>query len=197
MAMVSISVLGRAQWPDSLAGMHEVTPGQGEIIGDSPDRTVELLAELEAVHATISRFGPGRDGADLHVHREHTDVFVVLEGTLTLKVEGGARTVSGPAIVAVPPMVVHGFRNASDADVWYVNLHMPGTGFGDYMRGLRERRRVPFDQFDPPADGAGIVPSSEIVIAPSPVAVAGTSIVLGEDGTVTVGDQLRINPRRG
>lgn len=177
--------------------MLEVTPGQGEIIGDSPDRTVELLAELDPVHATISRFGPGRDGADLHVHREHTDVFVVLEGTLTLKVEGGVRMVGGGTVVLVPPMVVHGFRNASDADVWYVNLHVPGTGFGDYMRGLREGTRVPFDQFDPPADGAGVVPSSEILIAPPPVAVGGLGIVLDGDGTLTVGDVLAINPRPG
>ena len=172
-----------------------VPPGGGEVVGDAPDRRVEILCEVDFMHATWTRMGPLRDGADLHVHREHTDVFVVLEGTLTLKVEGGARTVKGPAIVAVPPMVAHGFRNSSDADVWYVNLHMPGTGFGDYMRGLRERQRVPFDQFDPPAGGAGVLPSSEIVIAPSPVAVAGTPIVLGEDGTVTVGELLRI--RRG
>jgi mannose-6-phosphate isomerase-like protein (cupin superfamily) len=177
--------------------MDEVTPGQGEIIGDSPERTVELLAELDAVHATLSRFAAGRDGADLHVHREHVDVFVVLEGTLTLKVEGGARAVGAGTIVLVPPMVVHGFRNGSDADVRYVNLHMPGTGFGDYMRGLRDGERVPFDQFEPPADGAGVVPSSEIVIAPSPVTVGGVPVVLGEDGAVTVGDLLRINPRPG
>ena len=179
----------------SLALMLEMTPGRGEIIGDSPDRTVELLAELDAVHATISRFSAGRDGADLHVHREHTDVFVVLDGTLTLKVEGGARAVSAGTIVLVPPMVAHGFRNASDADVTYVNLHMPGSGFGDYMRGLRDRQRVPFDQFDPPADGAGVRPADEIVIAPSPVAVGGLPVVLDADGTVTVGDQLRITPK--
>lgn len=172
--------------------MLELTPGQGELIGDSADRTVELLAELEAVHATLSRFGAGRDGADLHVHREHTDVFVVLEGTLTLKVEGGARTVGAGNIVLVPPMVAHGFRNAGAVELWYVNLHMPGTGFGDYMRGLRDQRRVPFDQFDPPADGAGLRPADEIVIAPSPVALGATPIVLDADGTVTVGDHLRI-----
>lgn len=172
--------------------MLEVTPGQGEIIGDSADRTVELLAELGAVHATISRFGPGRDGADLHVHREHTDVFVVLAGTLTLKVEGGARTVGAGTIVLVPPMVAHGFRNGSDADVTYVNLHMPGAGFGDYMRGLREQVKVPFDQYEPPS--AGLRPADEIVIAPSPVAVGGIPVVLDADGTVTVGALLRIMP---
>ncbi|MDA0183288.1 cupin domain-containing protein [Solirubrobacter phytolaccae] len=176
--------------------MHEVTPGEGEIIGDSPERTVELLAELDAVHATLSRFGPGRDGADLHIHRAHADVFVVLEGDLTLKVEGGERVVGAGTVVAVPPMVAHGFRNGSAADVWYVNLHMPGTGFGDYMRGLRDKVKVAFDQFEPPADGVGLKPADAIVTAPSPVEIDGVVVVLDDDGTVTVGDQLRINPKK-
>ena len=170
--------------------MVEVTPGQGEIIGDSVDRRVELLAELDEVHATISRFGPGRDGADRHVHREHTDVFVVLAGTLTVKISDGERDYGAGSVVAVPPMVVHGFANRGDQDVHYVNLHMPGTGFGDYMRGLRDRVKVPFDQYEPPQDGAGVRPASEIVLGPD-------GVVVGADGSVTVGDVLRINATPG
>ncbi|MBE2319602.1 cupin domain-containing protein [Solirubrobacter sp. CPCC 204708] len=168
--------------------MVEVTPGGGEIIGDSADRTVELLAELDAVHATIARFAGGRDGADLHVHREHADMFVVLEGTLTVKTADGDLEVSGPNVVVVPPMVVHGFANTSADDVWYVNLHVPGCGFGDYMRGLRDGVKVPFDQHEPPADGAGVRPASEI-------AMGDERVTLAPDGTVTVGEWLRIHPR--
>ena len=177
--------------------MVEVTPGEGEIVGDSVDRRVELLAELDAVHATLSRFGPGRDGADRHVHRSHADVFVVLEGSLTLKLAGDAeRVVGAGTIVTVPPMVIHGFGNTSDADLWYVNLHMPGLGFNDYMRGLRDRVAVPFDQFDPPEDGAGVQPASDIVVASGRAIVNGLDIMLGDDGTLEVGDELVINPRR-
>jgi len=174
--------------------MVEVRPGEGELIGDSVDRRVELLAELEAVHATISRFGPGRDGADRHVHRSHTDVFVVLDGALTVKVDGGEREVPAGSVVAVPPMVVHGFRNGSDADVTYVNLHMPGSGFGDYMRGLRERQRVAFDQHEPPADGAGVRPASAIVVGAGRAVVDGVEVALRPDGAVQVGESLLILP---
>jgi mannose-6-phosphate isomerase-like protein (cupin superfamily) len=177
--------------------MVEVTPGEGEIIGDSVDRRVELLAEREAVHATLSRFGPGRDGADRHVHRTHSDVFVVLSGTLALKVDGGEREVAAGSVVAVPPMVIHGFRNGGEDDVWYVNLHVPGAGFGDYMRGLRDRVRVPFDQFEPPVDGAGVRPASEIVVGAGRANVDGMDVVLGEDGALRVGDELLIRPRPG
>ena len=58
--------------------------------------------------------------------------------------------------------MVHGFRNGSDAEVRYLNLHAPGVGFADYMRGLRDGRRVPFDQEDPPAEG--LRPATEAVI---------------------------------
>src|SRR5437773_2292003 len=52
-----------------------VPPGGGEIVGDSPERRVEIISDHETLHATWSRFGPHRDGADLHIHRAHTDLF--------------------------------------------------------------------------------------------------------------------------
>jgi mannose-6-phosphate isomerase-like protein (cupin superfamily) len=134
-----------------------------ELIGDSPDRRVEILLEHDALHVTWSRFGPGRDGADLHIHRRHSDVFYVLAGELTLKLDPGEVALGPGTLVTVPPLVVHGFRNASEADVRYLNLHAPGTGFADYMRGLRDGRRVPFDQEPPPA--AGTRPASDVTFA--------------------------------
>jgi mannose-6-phosphate isomerase-like protein (cupin superfamily) len=131
-----------------------------ELIGDSPDRRVEILLERDALHVTWSRFGPGRDGADLHIHRHHSDMFYVLDGELTLKLETGEVAVPAGTLVTVPPLVVHGFRNGGDADVRYLNLHAPGTGFADYMRGLRDKRKVPFDQEPPPADGTR--PASDV-----------------------------------
>ena len=108
-----------------------------------------MLCEHDAVHATWSRFGPGRDGANLHVHYEHTDGFYVLKGTLTVKLEDGEVAVPAGNLVIVPPLVVHGFRNASDEELQYLNiLHVPGCGFADYMRGIAD-----FDQADPPVTG--------------------------------------------
>jgi mannose-6-phosphate isomerase-like protein (cupin superfamily) len=154
-----------------------IPPGGGEVVGDSPDRRVEILSDHDALHATWSRFGPGRDGADLHVHRRHTDLFYVLAGELTLRlgVEGEEVAVPASNLVRVPPMVVHGFRNAGDAELRYLNFHAPGVGFADYMRGIRDGRRVPFDQEPPPADG--IRPASEAVIGPAELETAELAIV--------------------
>jgi mannose-6-phosphate isomerase-like protein (cupin superfamily) len=138
-----------------MRGPRAIAPGGGEIIGDSADRRVEILSEDDSLHATWARFGPGRDGADLHVHRHHSDLFYVLDGELTVRLgpDGDEVTVPAGSVARVPPLVVHGFRNASDADIRYLNFHVPGCGFADYMRGLRDKRPVAFDQHDPPADG--------------------------------------------
>jgi quercetin dioxygenase-like cupin family protein len=141
-----------------------VRPGAGEIVGDAPDRRVEILSDVDALHATWSRFGPRREGADLHVHRAHTDLFYVLDGELTIRLGPEDVPVAVPAgtLVRVPPMVVHGFRNASDADVRYLNLHAPGRGFAGYMRGRHEGREVSHDQYPPPPDG-GRSPTDAVV----------------------------------
>ena len=146
--------------------MKVILPGQGEVIGDSPDRRVGILSDDDAVHATWSRFGPGRAGADLHIHRRHTDIFYVLEGALTVRLglEDERVTVPAGRFAVVPPLVIHGFRNASVSDeVRYLNFHAPGTGFADYMRGLRDGRTVVYDQEEPPEDGGR--PISEAAVA--------------------------------
>ena len=58
-----------------------IPPGGGEVIGDAPHRRVEIVSDNEALDATWTRWGPHRVGADLHVHRHHTDLFYVLDGS--------------------------------------------------------------------------------------------------------------------
>lgn len=135
-----------------MSGFRTVVPGAGEVIGDAPDRRVEILSDADPLHATWSRFAAGRDGADLHVHRGHTDCFYVLAGELSLRLGVADRAVALPAgtLALIPPLVVHGFRNASAAEVRYLNLHAPGRGFASFLRGLRDGRPVTYDQWDPP-----------------------------------------------
>ena len=141
-----------------------VEPGAGEIVGDEPHRRVEILSDHDSLHATWTRYGARRDGADLHVHRRHTDLFYVLDGELTIRLgpEGEPVVVPAGSLARMPPLVVHGFRNASDADVSYLNLHAPGRGFADFMRARHEGREFSYDQHPPPADGGR--PTSEAAI---------------------------------
>jgi mannose-6-phosphate isomerase-like protein (cupin superfamily) len=143
-----------------------VGPGAGEIVGDSPDRRVEILSDADPLHATLSRFGPGRDGADLHVHTRHSDVFYVLEGELTVRlgVQDEHALVPAGALAWVPPNVVHGFRNAGDTDLRYLNFHAPGCDFANYMRARRDGRAYAYDQHDPPADGGRPIAEARIAL---------------------------------
>ena len=131
-----------------------VPPGGGEVIGDSSERRVEILSDHETLNATWSRFCPGREGADLHVHRRHTDLFYVLGGELTVRlgVEDTSVIVPAGTLARVPPHVVHGFRNGGDAELRYLNFHAPGERFADYLRAVRDGRVFSYDQYPPPAE---------------------------------------------
>ena len=133
------------------------------MVGDSEDRRVEILCDRDELCATWTRFGPGRDGANPHVHRHHTDLFYVLDGELTIGLGSDRQETAVPAgsLVVAPPLVVHAFRNASPAEeLRYLNFHAPGGGFADYLRGSTPG----FDSEDPPADGGR--PAGEALIVP-------------------------------
>jgi mannose-6-phosphate isomerase-like protein (cupin superfamily) len=138
--------------------------GSAEVVGDAPDRRVKILSDDDSLDATWSCFAPGREGADLHVHREHTDLFYVLQGELTVRLglTGEGVVVPAGTLARVPAGVVHGFRNGGAAELRHLNFHAPGRGFADYMRALRDGRSCPYDQFEPPDDG-GRDPSDAVI----------------------------------
>jgi quercetin dioxygenase-like cupin family protein len=128
-------------------------------------RDVVILTEHPDITITWSRYAPGERGPDLHVHREHTDAFYVLEGELTFALGPAAEQIRAPAgsFVAVPPNVVHSFANEGSADARWLNLHAADTGFAAYMRALRDGTEAVFDSYDPPADGG--VPATEAIVS--------------------------------
>ena len=149
-----------------------LVPGEGEVIGDTPERRVEILCDRDTLVATWTRFGPYRNGASPHVHHTHSDLFYVLAGELTLLVgpERKERALPAGTLAFAPPLVVHGFRNAADAELRYLNLHAPGARFSDFPRGTHPD----FDQKDPlaellrpyPADLMEAYPVSRLVNSP-------------------------------
>src|SRR5262245_43479146 len=123
----------------------------GETITDRPGRRVTLLVDRDELALTETVYGPGEAGPDPHVHHDHVDAFVVLEGGLTFTLRSGELYAPAGTFVLVPPDVVHTFRNAGDADARFFNLHAPSCGFGDHLRG----RNPGFDQHVVGDDVAG------------------------------------------
>jgi mannose-6-phosphate isomerase-like protein (cupin superfamily) len=157
-----------------------LVPGEGEVVGDSPERRVEILYDRDELAVTWTRFGPYRDGAEPHVHRDHSDLFFVLAGELTLLLgpDFEERVLQAGTLALAPPLVVHGFRNGSEDELRYLNFHAPGGGFAEYMRGATPG----FDSEDPPTDGGR--PAAEAVL-----------VLPGADGVLVDSPEIRIEIR--
>jgi quercetin dioxygenase-like cupin family protein len=141
-----------------LALVRRAGADEGENITHRPERRATVLVEADEITISEFDYGPGERGAPPHVHREHADAFLVVEGEFTFHLRDGVHVVPAGTLAVFPPGVVHGFDNDSNAFTRAFNFHMPSSGFADYMRG----KNSTFDQFDPPEDG-GLDPSLAIV----------------------------------
>ena len=141
------------------AGFAGGEAGTGENITIRPGRRVTLLTDTAELAVTESVYGPGEKGPDPHVHHEHTDAFIVVDGTLTFAFRDGSLEAPSGTFISVPPDIVHSFRNESAETIRFFNIHSPSCGFGDYLRG----RNPGFDQHEPPVDGGGD-PASVVVV---------------------------------
>ena len=110
---------------------------------------------------------PGLAGPAPHHHARTTELFYVLEGRLTLEVEGEVRTLGAGGLALVPPGVPHRFGNPSAEPCRFLIQLSPG-GMEGYFRELAELVRgasawplpdmrpvaelaARFDTFSPPA----------------------------------------------
>jgi quercetin dioxygenase-like cupin family protein len=133
---------------------------EGEnVTGRPPERRATVLVEADELTVSEFDYGPGERGAKLHVHREHADGFLVLDGEFTFHFRDGSRALPGGTLLVIPPGVVHGFDNDGDVGARCFNFHAPSLGFAEYMRG----RNPDFDQHEPPEDG-GVDPASATVV---------------------------------
>jgi mannose-6-phosphate isomerase-like protein (cupin superfamily) len=144
-------------------------PGEGEKI-----RTASILAGREELVLSEFNYPPNADGPKRHVHHHHADAFYVLEGRLRITLDEEDLILEPGGFVFIPPEVIHAFGNPSDEPGRYLNLHAPGCGFDEYMRG----NNPDFDQdYDVPP-GSGRPTSEAVVLEP------------GE------GEQLELGPSR-
>jgi quercetin dioxygenase-like cupin family protein len=137
----------------------------GETVAEAKRRAVVLLLDRPELTITWSRYGAREGGPGLHVHREHTDAFYVLEGEIAFEVGPRSQRVraAAGAFVAVPPDVVHSFANRSRAEANWLNIHAPDKGFATYLRASRDGADAPWDSFDPPVGGG--LPAGDAVVS--------------------------------
>jgi quercetin dioxygenase-like cupin family protein len=130
----------------------------GERITGDGELGVTLLADLDQFGAVDVRSAPGGIAPPLHAHARHAEVFFVFGGELTFRLEDGEHRVGPETWVFVPPEVVHTFAVTGDAPAHFLDIHVPSSGFGDFVRGLHAARnddelqavRAAFDQHAAP-----------------------------------------------
>jgi quercetin dioxygenase-like cupin family protein len=136
---------------------------EGERIAGEGGLGVTLLADLEQIGATEVRSQPGGIAPPSHVHSRHAEVFVVLDGELTFRLEDGEHRVAAEGCVFIPPEVVHTFAVTGDGPAHFLDIHVPSSGFGEFVRGLHAAQseddvravRAAFDQEPAPEYASG------------------------------------------
>lgn len=178
-------------------------PGEGEVVANTATRQSWIKLASEELTLTEFRYAAGERGPAPHVHRQHSDGFVVLEGELTVELGGEPHRLGPGGFSLAPPGVAHTFRNEGPETGRFLNLHAPSLGFHDYLRMLysgasREQREASYERFDqwPPPEDGGRPASDAIALAAGEghrleMGPSGTTIKLGGDdgdGALTVMD---------
>jgi mannose-6-phosphate isomerase-like protein (cupin superfamily) len=154
--------------------------GEGEAITHTAERELRVFCDHDLLNLTWTRHAAGERGAEPHIHKHHTDAFFVLQGEVTFGLGPELQQVVAPAgtLVLVPAGVIHGFDNDGHTETRFLNIHAPGGGFVDYLRG-----HGPWDTYDPPADGGRSV-SDVVVRGPG----EGETLALGPNGLILKAD---------
>jgi quercetin dioxygenase-like cupin family protein len=118
------------------AVVHEPGGGERHSLGGS-ELVIKATGEDTGGSFFLSEttIEPGFPGPPPHTHERLHDMFYVLEGRLTMQLDGERRELGPGSFVCVPPGVVHTFSNPSDEQVRFLNLNTP-SGWEFYMREL-------------------------------------------------------------
>jgi mannose-6-phosphate isomerase-like protein (cupin superfamily) len=116
--------------------------GEGEQIGGQSSVTIKATGEDTggSLYLGEALIEAGFAGPPPHVHERLHDMFYVLEGTLTMDVDGERRELGPGSFACVPPGIAHTFSNPSAGPVRFLNFSTPG-GWEHYMRALGEAAR--------------------------------------------------------
>jgi quercetin dioxygenase-like cupin family protein len=82
---------------------------------------------------------PGALGPPKHFHPRQDERWSVLEGELSVFVDGDWRTLGEGESLSIPPNVVHTLRNRSGGTVRFRDVHEPALDFQDYIETLHRQ----------------------------------------------------------
>jgi mannose-6-phosphate isomerase-like protein (cupin superfamily) len=136
----------------------------GETLVDIPEATVRVLADRPELVLTYMRSrnegGPGR-----HLHRQHADGFIVLEGEFAFELDDERSTRGAGTALVIPREVIHRYEHETSEQGQFLNIHAPAMGFAEYLFGQRPPEEADnfFDPAEPgrPASDASVLDFAE------------------------------------
>jgi mannose-6-phosphate isomerase-like protein (cupin superfamily) len=116
-----------------------LNPDDGERFGVEPN-TIRFLAQSpdHPVAITEVTVPPGFPGPVRHRHAAMFDIFYVLEGEITLRLEEGDRRIGPGGFALVPPGTIHTFANTGSEPACFLNIYQP-SGFEQYVKEMGRR----------------------------------------------------------
>ncbi|HMJ01456.1 MAG TPA: cupin domain-containing protein, partial [Conexibacter sp.] len=106
----------------------------GQTLVDMPEATVKVLADFPDFVLTYMRSrsegGPGR-----HLHRQHVDGFIVLEGEYAFELGDQRNAESAGTALVIPQRVIHRYEHETTEQGAFLNIHAPGCDFANYLFG--------------------------------------------------------------
>ena len=107
--------------------------GEGERV--EHETTSHLIkAELPELSFFEMTFEPEFEGVDPHIHEDHVDAFLVLEGEVDFVLGSEVRRADAASFFAAPPGARHGFANPGPGPLRVLNFHAPDRGFAGRLR---------------------------------------------------------------
>lgn len=106
-------------------------PGEGERL---PPTARFLLKAAEPQLVVLEFDVEAEFGGSPHIHQRHYDAYYVLAGEIEFAVGNEAVRGTKGTFVSVPPDVVHVWTNPGPDRARFLNIHAPGTWFGNYIR---------------------------------------------------------------
>jgi mannose-6-phosphate isomerase-like protein (cupin superfamily) len=85
---------------------------------------------------SVTEVAANDSGTTPHVHREHDELFFVLEGTPSFEIEGESHQTAPGTFVLVPRGSRHRWWNPGDTPARVLDVHAPSFGFERFIRAL-------------------------------------------------------------
>jgi quercetin dioxygenase-like cupin family protein len=118
-------------------------------MAETHERSLDLRSVF-GLHATITKSAAATSGAFvemdctaypgartiIHYHPEQEETYRVIEGTLDVFRDGRWGPVRAGESATIPRAAVHGFRNATEVPVRFINVHRPALGFQKHLETL-------------------------------------------------------------